>query len=114
MEKKEQKKILIYIQDYERRMKKNISFEVYPYEASHSTIGLLFPDFARPPNNYEEVVRNRRKELSLELFKYVAREGGPDKILFSLPLRYAGKTLKELSIELNKPIDDILIELGAN
>jgi N-acyl-D-amino-acid deacylase len=64
------KLILNFINRYRNR-RNRVSVEVYPYEASHSTIGLLFPDFARPPNNYTNVVRSRRNELSFEIIKRV-------------------------------------------
>ncbi len=42
-----------------------VTADVYPYTASHTTIEIVFPDWARPPHNFDEVVAARRAENRL-------------------------------------------------
>ena len=40
-----------------------VSADVYPYTASYTGIGILFPEWAKAPNDYEAVKVQKRTEL---------------------------------------------------
>jgi N-acyl-D-amino-acid deacylase len=86
-----------------------ITADVYPYNAAYSTIGIIFPEWTLPPYNYEEVVGNRKEELELYLRKKVLQRNGPESILISSG-EFSGKTLQEVSEELNKSFEKVLVE----
>lgn len=86
-----------------------VSADLYPYTASYTGIGIVFPDWAKPPNDYKKVVAERRTELADYLRKRITLRNGPEATLFgSKP--WAGKTLKQVAAELNKPFEDVLID----
>lgn len=88
-----------------------VTADIYPYTASYTGIGILFPEWALPPNNYQEVVASRRGELADYLRNRVNLRNGPEATLFgSRP--YTGKTLAQAAAEQEKPFEEILIELG--
>lgn len=90
-----------------------VSGDVYPYVASFTGLSLLFPDWARPPNDYRQVVRERREELAAHLRRRVESRNGPQATLFgSGP--YSGTTLAEAADEAGQPFEDVLIELGPD
>ncbi|MBT5270199.1 MAG: amidohydrolase family protein, partial [Candidatus Marinimicrobia bacterium] len=72
-----------------------ITADMYPYQASYTGIGIVFPDWAKPPFNYEEVVRTQRDELSSYLQKRIDKRNGPEATLFGTA-PWAGKTLKQV------------------
>jgi len=86
-----------------------VSANLYPYNASYTGIGIVFPDFAKPPHRYSRVKRERRAELAAYLRERVALRGGPEATLFGTP-PWAGKTLAEWASELGKPFEDVLID----
>jgi N-acyl-D-aspartate/D-glutamate deacylase len=90
-----------------------ITSDVYPYTASYTGIGILFPEWARAPNDYEAVVRDRREELAEHLRKRVRSRNGPDATLFGTG-DWSGRTLAEVAAELSRPFEDVLIELGPD
>ncbi|WP_375582652.1 amidohydrolase family protein [Cyclobacterium xiamenense] len=86
-----------------------VSADLYPYEASYTGIGLLFPEWAKPPATYETVVRERKSELEEHLRNRVNARNGPEATLLgSGP--YKGKTLAEVAEELRKPFERVLVE----
>lgn len=86
-----------------------VTGDLYPYTASHTGIAILFPDWAKKPNNFEEVVKSRRGELEDFLRKKVLQRNGPEATLLgSGP--FTGKTLADVSKELKKPYEQVLIE----
>lgn len=87
----------------------SITADMYPYTASYTTISIIFPDWALPPFDYAEVVKNRRDELSAFLRERVTLRNGPEATLFGTA-PWAGRTLAQLAVELNKPFEDILID----
>lgn len=91
----------------------DVSADVYPYNASFTGIGLLFPDWASPPHDYDEVVEEREDELREYLSNRVNARNGPDATLFGTG-EYAGKTLLEVAEEEGRPFEDILIDLGPD
>jgi len=93
----------------ERAAGKQVSADLYPYEASYTGIGLLFPEWAKPPANFETVVQDRRAELEEFLRNKVNLRNGPEATLFgSGP--YKGMTLAEVAKENDKPFEKVLID----
>ena len=87
----------------------SITADIYPYSASYTTISIVFPDFALPPNSYKRVKRDKREELAEYLREKVKRRNGPEATLFgSGPWR--GKTLAVAAKETGKPFEDLLID----
>jgi len=86
-----------------------VTADVYPYTASYTGIGILFPEWAKPPNDYRQVVATRRAELEGFLRDKVNSRNGPEATLLGTA-PYAGKTLAQLAEERNKPFEDILID----
>nr|WKN39409.1 amidohydrolase family protein [Tunicatimonas sp. TK19036] len=86
-----------------------VTADVYPYTASYTGISILFPEWAKPPNQYEQVVANRRGELEKFLRNKVKQRNGPEATLLGTA-PYAGKTLAQLAEESGKPFEDILID----
>ncbi len=86
-----------------------VTADVYPYTASYTGISILFPEWAKPPNNYQQVVATRRAELEDFLRNKVNQRNGPEATLLGTA-PYAGKNLAQLSEEMDKPFEDILID----
>jgi len=86
-----------------------VSADVYPYTASFTGIGIVFPDWAIPPANFAKVKKERRAELEEFLRNKIAQRNGPAATLFGTP-PYAGKTLADLERDLGKQFEDILID----
>ena len=100
---------ILALLDSARREGIRISADVYPYTASYTGIGILFPEWAKPPNDYARVVATRRDELATFLRNKVHQRNGPEATLLGTP-PYAGKTLAQLATERNQPFEDILID----
>ncbi len=104
---------LLALMDSARAEGIRITADVYPYTASFTGLSILFPDWARPPSDYETVVRERRQELSEYLRVRVESRNGPAATLFgSGP--WAGQTLAQVARSTGRPFPDILIELGPS
>lgn len=89
----------------------SVTADVYPYTASYTGIGIVFPDWAKAPNDYNLVKKERRAELLQFLREKVGARNGPEATLFgSAP--YAGQTLAELSREQGKPYEEVLLDIG--
>lgn len=86
-----------------------VTADIYPYSASYTGIAIVFPEWAKKPNDFEEVVRNRRGELQEFLRNKIAQRNGPEATLIGSG-KYKGKNLKEISEVLNKPFEDVLID----
>ncbi|REL38961.1 N-acyl-D-amino acid deacylase [Rhodohalobacter sp. SW132] len=86
-----------------------ITADVYPYTASFTGIAIVFPEWALPPNDFDEVVENRRGELAEYLRNRVNLRNGPEATLFGTD-PWAGMTLAEVADELDKPFEDVLID----
>ncbi len=85
--------------------------DLYPYSASYTTIGIVFPKWARPPADYFSVRRSRGKELSDYLKARVEKRNGPEATLFGSK-KYAGKTLAQVAKEQNRPAEEVLMDIG--
>lgn len=88
-----------------------ITAEIYPYAASFTGLGILFPEWAMPPNNYSEVLEARREELAAHLREIVTRRNGPEATLFGTG-PYTGRTLADAAEARGVPFEEILMELG--
>ena len=86
-----------------------VTADIYPYNASYTGIGIVFPDWAKPPHDYAEVVRTRRAELVEYLRRRVALRNGPQATLFGTA-PWTGKTLAQVAAGLGKPFEDVLID----
>lgn len=92
-----------------RKRGQTVTADIYPYAASYTGIGIVFPDWAKAPYDYEEVVAGRRDELAEFLRKRVNLRNGPESTLFGTK-PYAGKTLAQVAEEAGKPFEDVLID----
>jgi N-acyl-D-amino-acid deacylase len=88
-----------------------VTGDVYPYTASFTGLAILFPDWARPPNDYDAAVRNRREALAAHLRDRVESRNGPEATLFGTG-DWSGRTLAQVARELDRPFEEVLIELG--
>lgn len=94
-----------------RRLGVEVTADWYPYTASYTGIGIVFPAWAKAPHNYEQVKQQRRAELARYLRMRVEKRNGPAATLFgSGP--YAGQTLAEVAAQSGKAFEEVLIELG--
>lgn len=88
-----------------------VTADLYPYIASYTGIGIVFPDWAKPPHDYQQVVREQREELAAFLRKRVHLRNGPEATLIGTGT-WRGKTLAEIATETDRPFEDVLIEMG--
>jgi len=99
--------------DHARAEGIRVSADVYPYTASFTGIGILFPDWARPPADYDQVRRARRDELATYLRERVAARNGPEATLFGTG-PHAGMTLAQAAEARGIPYEEVLVELGPS
>jgi len=95
--------------DSARKAGVSITADVYPYTASYTGIGILYPEWALPPNNFETVKNERRYELAEYLRNRVNLRNGPEATLIGTQ-PWEGKTLAEIADELGKPFEDVLMD----
>jgi len=88
-----------------------VSADVYPYMASYTGIGILFPSWCKTNQQFERAKLDRLDELKAYLFNRVIKRNGPEATLFGSG-KYAGKTLGTVAAEENKTYVDILMEIG--
>lgn len=87
-----------------------ITAEIYPYTASYTGIGIVFPVWAKTAEQFEVAKVERREELATYLRDRVNRRNGPGATLLGTD-PWTGKTLAELSFELELPFEDVLIDV---
>jgi len=87
-----------------------ITADVYPYNASYTGIGILFPVWAKTQEQFEASMPERREELAEYLRNRVTLRNGPEATLLGTD-PYTGKTLADLERELEMPFEDILIDV---
>ena len=92
-----------------RERGQRITADIYPYNASYTGIGIVFPDWAKPPHDYAAVVRERRAELAAYLRQRVTKRNGPEATLLATP-PWTGKTLAQVAQQAGKPFEDVLID----
>lgn len=88
-----------------------LTADAYPYTASYTGVGILFPEWAMPPTDYDQVLASRRDELRAALEARMIRRGGPGALLFGTG-PHAGKTLEQVSEEAGQAFPDVLLEIG--
>ncbi len=88
-----------------------VSADLYPYTASFTGLAILFPDWARPPNDYDRAVRERGEELAAHLRARVLARNGPGATFFGTG-PHAGRTLEEAAESRGIPFEELLVELG--
>ncbi|MCC5915096.1 MAG: amidohydrolase family protein [Balneolaceae bacterium] len=86
-----------------------VTGDVYPYTASFTGISIVFPEWALPPNDFDDVVEARRDELEEYLRNRVNMRNGPEATLFGTA-PWAGMTLADVAEELEKPFEEVLID----
>lgn len=86
-----------------------VTGDVYPYTASFTGISIVFPEWALPPNDFDDVVEDRRDELEEYLRNRVNMRNGPEATLFGTA-PWAGMTLADVAEELGKPFEEVLID----
>jgi len=91
----------------------DVTADAYPYTASFTGLSILFPEWARPPNDYGRVVRDRKDELARHLRHRVESRNGPSATLLGTG-EWAGRTLAEVAERRDMPYEEVLIELGPD
>ncbi|NBC66157.1 MAG: amidohydrolase family protein [Bacteroidetes bacterium] len=82
--------------------------DVYPYAASFTGIGIVFPNWVTT-GNFEEIKETRRNELEEYLRNRIEKRNGPEATLFGTA-PWAGMTLAQVADSLNKAFEDVLID----
>jgi N-acyl-D-amino-acid deacylase len=88
----------------------SITAEIYPYSASYTGIGIVFPVWAKTTEQFEIAKAERRDELAEYLRNRVNRRNGPESTLLGTD-PWTGKTLAELAHEMELPFEDVLIDV---
>lgn len=88
-----------------------VTADVYPYTASFTGISILFPEWARPPNDYESVRTRRKAELRQHLNARVQQRNGPEATLFGTG-KWTGRTLADVAEATDQSPADVLLGLG--
>lgn len=88
-----------------------ITADTYPYAASYTGIGIVFPDWAKTESEWQSAIRERPDVLRRFLSNKVEQRNGPDAILFGSG-NYAGQTLQEAADQEGKSPIDLLMEMG--
>lgn len=88
----------------------DVTADVYPYTASYTGIGIVFPEWAKAPNDYKKVKAARRDELANFLRERINKRNGPDATLFGNG-DWRGMTLAQVADSLAIPFEDVLIDV---
>lgn len=100
---------ILQLLDSARKSGIEVTADFYPYMASYTGIAILFPEWAKKPYEYQEVLNLKRKALGDFLRNKIIQRNGPEATLVgSGP--YKGKNLAQISKELNKPFEDVLMD----
>jgi N-acyl-D-amino-acid deacylase len=102
---------LLAVIESKRKAGIDLTADAYPYTAGYTGIGILFPQWALPPQDYQAIVATRRAELATYLERRMTKRGGPEAMLFGTR-PYAGQTLAQAAKAAGKNYVDFLIELG--
>jgi len=103
--------ILALLDSARRRSPHPVTTDSYPYTASYTGIGIVFPDWAKAPHDYETVKRERRDELLTVLRNKVRQRNGPQATLFGTA-PYAGQTLEAVARSQQRPYEEVLWDIG--
>jgi N-acyl-D-aspartate/D-glutamate deacylase len=100
---------ILALLDAARQRGIEITADIYPYTASYTGIGLLFPEWAKTPEAFEQARRDRYEELADYLRERVIGRNGPEATLLGTA-PYSGMTLAELAEERGEPFERVLID----
>lgn len=95
--------------DSARQSGTTVTADLYPYSASYTGIGIVFPTWAKAPNDYSRVLRDRREELATYLRNRITLRNGPEATLIGTGA-FRGKTLAEATTILGKPFEEVLMD----
>ena len=104
------KEILEHIDDY-RQKGIEITADIYPYSASYTGIGIVFPDWAKTESEWKNALQERPEVLRQFLVNKIRQRNGPGAILFGSG-EFAGLTLKEAADQESKSATELLMEMG--
>ncbi len=104
--------ILNYIEKF-REQGIKITADTYPYAASYTGIGIVFPKYAKTQAQFRQVMEQRHEQLKQYLKMKVTKRNGPDAILFGSG-KYAGKTLKEAAAQESMSYIELLLVMGPD
>lgn len=88
----------------------DITAEIYPYSASYTGIGIVFPVWAKTQQQFDVAKVERRDELAEYLRNRVNQRNGPEATLLGTA-PWTGKTLADVAHELEMPFEDVLIDV---
>lgn len=88
----------------------DITADIYPYSASYTGIGIVFPVWAKTRDQFDVAKVERREELEEYLRNRIERRNGPEATLLGTD-PYTGKTLADLAHEMELPFEDVLIDV---
>lgn len=88
----------------------DITAEIYPYSASYTGIGIVFPVWAKTQEQFDVAKIERRDELAEYLRNRVNQRNGPEATLLGTA-PWTGKTLADVAHELEMPFEDVLIDV---
>jgi len=92
----------------------HITADMYPYTASYTGIGILFPVWAKTDEQFAVAKSERRDELAAYLRERVNLRNGPEATLLGTD-PWTGKTLAEIAHEEEMPFEEVLIDvIGPN
>ena len=101
---------ILSILDEARSSGIDITAEIYPYSASYTGIGIVFPVWAKTAEQFDIAKTERREELAEYLRNRVNLRNGPEATLLGTD-PWTGKTLADLAHELETPFEDVLIDV---
>ena len=101
---------LLSILDSARRQGTTVTADVYPYTASYTGIGIVFPEWAKAPNDFGQVKASRREGLEDFLRNKINQRNGPEATLFGNG-QWKGMTLAQVSDSLKMPFEKVLIDV---
>ncbi|MFT4566522.1 MAG: N-acyl-D-amino-acid deacylase [Saprospiraceae bacterium] len=87
-----------------------VTADFYPYSASYTGIGIVFPEWAKNPKKYALIKQERGDELLEFLRNKIQQRNGPEATLFGTG-PYKGKTLQDLVDEYDRPYEVILRDI---
>lgn len=102
--------ILNHIEGF-RKQGIEMTADTYPYSASYTGIGIVFPDWAKTKAEWQRAVRERPDVLRRFLRDKVRQRNGPDAILLGSG-EHAGQTLREAADQAEVTPVDLLMEMG--
>jgi len=88
----------------------SITAEIYPYSASYTGIGIVFPFWAKTQEQFDVARLERREELAEYLHNRVNQRNGPEATLLGTD-PWTGKTLADVAHEMELPFEDVLIDV---